>query len=212
MFVALDKQSVAVCLYRMSRDLVHAGFFVAIPHHAGFDVPPLSSVQAASDGPSPPPSSHRGTSDADRPSEVGQLVRLVSLDSELPADAMSALTLEDAITMSLARNPDLVAVRASEPVAHAAFHVAETYPWNPQFQTQVLPYSRDRNGEDGADQPATRDRADVRTWRTEAVSCRGGGGQLGTGSRHDPARRTDERGPDHPFVFCGASTNVNCCT
>jgi len=60
------------------------------------------------------------------------------------------MRLEDAILLSLAQNPDLVAVRASEPVAHAAFHVAEVYPWNPQFQTQVLPYSRDRNGNDGA--------------------------------------------------------------
>ena len=59
-------------------------------------------------------------------------------------------TLDSAIAVSLERNLDLVAVRASEPVAHAAYHVAETYPWNPQFQTQVLPYSRDRNGADGA--------------------------------------------------------------
>ncbi len=61
----------------------------------------------------------------------------------------SELSLEGAIQLALERNPNLAIVRASEPVAHAAFHVAETYPWNPQFQTQVLPYSRDRNGNDG---------------------------------------------------------------
>jgi len=59
------------------------------------------------------------------------------------------MNLEDAILLSLKQNPNLVAVRASEPVAHAAFHVAKVYPFNPQFQTQVLPYSRDRNGNDG---------------------------------------------------------------
>ena len=62
----------------------------------------------------------------------------------------AGLTLEDAITTALVRNPNLIAARAAEPVAHAAYHVAETYPWNPQFQTQVLPYSRDRGGNDGA--------------------------------------------------------------
>ncbi|MFV2065770.1 MAG: TolC family protein [Pirellulales bacterium] len=39
-------------------------------------------------------------------------------------------------------------VRSSEPVADAAYHVAKTYPFNPQFQTQVLPYTRDGNGND----------------------------------------------------------------
>lgn len=60
-----------------------------------------------------------------------------------------SLSLDDAIALALARNPSLETARAAEPVAHAAYHVAETYPWNPQFQTQVLPYYRDRNGNDG---------------------------------------------------------------
>ena len=59
-----------------------------------------------------------------------------------------SLTLEVAIQTALARNPDLVVIRSSEPVAHTACHVAKTYPFNPQFQTQVLPYTRDRNGND----------------------------------------------------------------
>ncbi|TWU22724.1 TolC family protein [Bythopirellula polymerisocia] len=70
-------------------------------------------------------------------------------DPFVPSEAQE-LSLEGAIQLALERNPNLTTVRASEPVAHAAFHVAETYPWNPQFQTQVLPYSRDRNGNDGA--------------------------------------------------------------
>lgn len=60
------------------------------------------------------------------------------------------LTLDEAIALSLSQNPDLLAIRAAEPVAHAAFHVAATYPFNPQFQTQVLPYNRDRDGADGS--------------------------------------------------------------
>jgi len=66
------------------------------------------------------------------------------------APEMFQLTLDEAIAMGVARNPDLAAVRANEPVAIAAIGVANTYIYNPQFQTQVLPYSRDRNGDDGA--------------------------------------------------------------
>jgi outer membrane protein, heavy metal efflux system len=58
------------------------------------------------------------------------------------------LTLEAAIQTALVRNPDLMVVRSAEPVAHAAWHVAKTYPFNPQFQTQVLPYTRDNDGND----------------------------------------------------------------
>jgi len=95
-------------------------------------------------------------------------VRLVSLDSdasnaapnkvvqmaeplELPSiENAFQLSLDEAIGLGLAGNPDLAAVRATEPVAIAAMEVAKTYIYNPQFQTQILPYSRDRNGEDGA--------------------------------------------------------------
>lgn len=66
------------------------------------------------------------------------------------AAASLALTLDDAIGISLDRNPNLVALRASEPVAHAVYHVASTYPWNPYVQVQVLPYARDRNGNFGS--------------------------------------------------------------
>lgn len=69
---------------------------------------------------------------------------------DLPSSDVALLTLDAAISLSLAQNPDLAAIRATEPVAIAAMGVANTYIYNPQFQTQVLPYSRDRNGEDGA--------------------------------------------------------------
>ena len=76
--------------------------------------------------------------------------RSPSTSEPLPLAEISKLSLEGAIQLALEQNPNLATVRASEPVAHAAFNAAETYPWNPQFQTQVLPYSRDRNGNDGA--------------------------------------------------------------
>ncbi len=60
------------------------------------------------------------------------------------------LTLEAAIQTTLERNPDLQTVRSSEPVAQAAFGVATTYPFNPQFQTQVAPYAQDRFGDNGS--------------------------------------------------------------
>ncbi len=76
-------------------------------------------------------------------------IESANVDSAVSA-RLALLSLDSAIALSLERNPTLATVRASGPVAHTTFHVAATYPWNPQFQTQVLPYSRDRNGNDGA--------------------------------------------------------------
>ncbi len=72
----------------------------------------------------------------------------VSRDAAPDAGGLTSLTLDEAIAISLERNPDLVVVRSGESVAHAAYHVAKTYPFNPQFQTQVLPYTRDPQGND----------------------------------------------------------------
>ncbi len=63
----------------------------------------------------------------------------------VPVVSMS-LTLDAAVQTALEQNPDLIAIRYTEPVARAVYGVAKTYPFNPQFQTQVLPYTRDRNG------------------------------------------------------------------
>jgi len=41
----------------------------------------------------------------------------------------------------------VVAARGNDPVRHAAYHVAETYPWNPTVQAQVYPYTRDRDSD-----------------------------------------------------------------
>ena len=85
------------------------------------------------------------------PDEAGAAdtrVALASHESESlnePVRAV-AVTLDQAIAISLDRNPNLVTLRASEPVAHAAYHVAETYPWNPNVQVEVLPYTRNPDG------------------------------------------------------------------
>lgn len=57
------------------------------------------------------------------------------------------LTIDSAIAVALDRNPALISLRASEPVAHAAYHVSEVYPWNPFVQVAVLPYARDKAGD-----------------------------------------------------------------
>jgi outer membrane protein, heavy metal efflux system len=82
------------------------------------------------------------------PTAGGEL-RLVRHEAEsqaAPARSLD-LTLDEAIAVSLDRNPTLITLRAAEPVAHAVYHVAETYPWNPFVQLQVLPYAHDRFGE-----------------------------------------------------------------
>jgi len=89
------------------------------------------------------PARARETAPGGRERPVGPSLRR-HLDP--PGGPVSALTLEAAVEMALRRNPDLVAMRAREPAAFAAYEVADTYPFNPQIQSQVLPYTRDRDG------------------------------------------------------------------
>ncbi|MGD9854871.1 MAG: TolC family protein [Planctomycetaceae bacterium] len=49
------------------------------------------------------------------------------------------LSLTGVVSASLLQNPDLVAARGQEQVSVAAQGVAETYPWNPFVQSQLLP-------------------------------------------------------------------------
>jgi cobalt-zinc-cadmium efflux system outer membrane protein len=68
----------------------------------------------------------------------------------VPADARSGamtLTLQQAIALALAQNPDLVAQRGAEEVGAAALRVAQTYPFNPQYQTQTTPYNKTKGGD-----------------------------------------------------------------
>jgi len=69
----------------------------------------------------------------------------------VPADARRGamtLTLQQAIALALAQNPDLVAQRGAEEVGTAALGVAQTYPFNPQYQTQTTPYNKTKGGDD----------------------------------------------------------------
>lgn len=50
----------------------------------------------------------------------------------------TGLTLRGAVETGLAQNPDLIALRTQDGVSLAALGVAETYPWNPNFQAQYL--------------------------------------------------------------------------
>jgi len=61
-----------------------------------------------------------------------------------------SLTLEAAIETALQQNPDLVAQREAEQVSLAAYDVARTYPYNPQYQGQIIPTPRARNGDKGS--------------------------------------------------------------
>jgi outer membrane protein, heavy metal efflux system len=77
-----------------------------------------------------------------------QDVQLAPYQANFAAESVPvSLSLDDAIATALAREPTLVTLRASEPVAHAAYHVAETYPFNPTIQVQVFPYAREKSGE-----------------------------------------------------------------
>ena len=54
--------------------------------------------------------------------------------------------LSEAIDVSLRQNPDLAALRGTEPVSAAAVGVAAEYPFNPVVQTRILPFGHFKNG------------------------------------------------------------------
>lgn len=64
-----------------------------------------------------------------------------------PTSDALPLTLDSAISVSLSNNPTLIALRAGEPVARAAYGVAETYPFNPFVQVQFLPVTQNKAGD-----------------------------------------------------------------
>ncbi len=63
---------------------------------------------------------------------------LEELQSNSDAEGIE-LNLTSAVSTSLLQNPDLVAARGQVQVSLAAQGVAETYPWNPFVQSQLLP-------------------------------------------------------------------------
>ncbi len=69
-------------------------------------------------------------------SGVPQAIDPIPIKPE-PADSLS---LSGTISLALANNPDLVALRATERVGVATLGVAQTYPFNPFVQVQATPY------------------------------------------------------------------------
>ncbi len=63
--------------------------------------------------------------------------------------AESSLSLSQSISLGLAQNPDLIALRQSENVGVAALGVAQTYPFNPFVQVQATPFQDAQTGGPG---------------------------------------------------------------
>jgi outer membrane protein, heavy metal efflux system len=66
------------------------------------------------------------------------------------ASEPTSVTLVEAIERALAQNPDLVAQRQADPVAVATLGVAQTYPFNPFFQSTVTPWQDSPSGGPGS--------------------------------------------------------------
>lgn len=90
---------------------------------------------------------------------VGEVspVTAVPADPPLPSEpaianspASLSLTLDQAIATGLEQSPNLVALRASQPVAEAAFRVAQVYPFNPYVQVEVCPVDHELGTGQGA--------------------------------------------------------------
>jgi outer membrane protein TolC len=67
-----------------------------------------------------------------------------------PSNILLRLTLQEVIRRALESNPDLVALRQTEPVSAAALDVARTYPFNPTASVDVRPFTREKNGDNAA--------------------------------------------------------------
>ena len=68
---------------------------------------------------------------------------------EPTAIAPGSLSLFQAVEIGLAQNPDLMALRQNEGVSLGMLGVAETYPFNPYVQIQVLPDPKRADGTTG---------------------------------------------------------------
>ena len=75
-------------------------------------------------------------------------IALTSL--EVTDDSPSHTSLAQCISLSLAQNPDLIAIRQNDSVGSAALGVAQTYPFNPSVQFQVTPWQDAKVGGPGS--------------------------------------------------------------
>jgi cobalt-zinc-cadmium efflux system outer membrane protein len=62
---------------------------------------------------------------------------------------VSSLSLDRCISLGLAQNPDLIALRQTENAGSAALEVAQTYPFNPFVQVQATPLQDQQSGGPG---------------------------------------------------------------
>ncbi len=95
------------------------------------------------------PAVYRSRVDEDRPAVPGAVRLTSATESDVPPVAARPplrWSLGEAIQAALQRNLDVAVARSAVPVAHSAYHVASAHPYNPQFQMQVLPYTRGRSG------------------------------------------------------------------
>lgn len=60
------------------------------------------------------------------------------------AEPSSPFSLTECLSLSLAQNPDLIALRQGDAVGSAALGLAQTYPFNPFVQFQATPYQEAR--------------------------------------------------------------------
>ena len=102
--------------------------------------PDSDIIQASATATSDKATSDTATADVVTANATTEFVTKVDVPA-VPEQQSSAfaLTLRDAVATGLVQNPDLVTMRGQEGVSVAALGVAETYPWNPFVQSQVLP-------------------------------------------------------------------------
>ncbi len=87
-----------------------------------------------------------GPGEPPTPAESGPQAALGSPSAAPPTVVPPGLSLPAAIETGLAQNPDLVTLRENEGVAQGVLGVAQTYPFNPTFQTRILPWGRNPDG------------------------------------------------------------------
>lgn len=83
---------------------------------------------------------------ASQPNEVVTPADILPAPDPVPAatgpgssGSAGGLSLPNAVAVGLYSNPDLIALRGQEGVSQAMLGVAQTYPWNPFVQAQLLP-------------------------------------------------------------------------
>ncbi len=104
----------------------------------------------------PPTQTHVGGDELEALSEPEAKINLTAAESVDPANEpapiaplVASLTLPQSISLGLAQNPDLIALRQADQVSSAALGVAQTYPFNPFVQVQATPFQDQRQAGPG---------------------------------------------------------------